>query len=109
MKMKTLLVMAVIGISGLSLSSCVSESGPYDYNTYGAYPSSGYYGGQTLVIGGGDPYRSRYRHDRYDRSRYHGNRDRYERRGRPEHHNHRPENRPNGSRGWRHHRRIPEQ
>ncbi|MBB4571484.1 hypothetical protein [Rhizobium leucaenae] len=101
MTMKSMLVAAIVGFTGLILSSCVEE-GPL-YGTSGYNP--GYYGGGAIFIGGGDHYRYRYRYDRnhYYRDRYRGHHD--YRSGRLEYRGHRPEyqhGRPGG-----HHRIIP--
>lgn len=86
MNMKSMLV-AAIGLTGLTLSSCVEE-GPYRTSGY----SPGYYNGGAIFIGGGDRYRYRYDRNRYYRHRYHGHHE-YHRSGRPEYRSHRQEDR----------------
>ncbi|MDL2410838.1 hypothetical protein PY650_35965 [Rhizobium calliandrae] len=89
-------------LAGL-LSSCVVESSPSGYNGYSSgYYSGGYYGG-TVIYGGSNRYRSRYSGDRYryDHRSFHGH-------GRSQHSiHHRPENRHYGRRGSHHHRSVP--
>ncbi len=104
MRSKSLLAAVVLGLAGL-LSSCVSESGPYGYNGYtGGYYSGGYYGG-TVIYGGNNWYRPRYRTERY---RYRNDHRSYHRHGRPEHSmHHRPEYRRDGRPGGHYHRIIP--
>ena len=89
MKIKSLLVAAIIGFAGVSLSSCVEEGVPYRTSGY----NGGYYSGGAVFVGGGDRYRYR-----YDSRRYRGSRD-YHRSGRPEYRGHRPEYRQDGR--WR--------
>ncbi|WP_457300963.1 hypothetical protein [Phyllobacterium sp. P5_D12] len=78
MSMKSLVIAAVVGLSGLSASGCVETTGPY----YGGYSGYGGYYGTTIYDDGyynGPRYynnRSRY----YNNRRYDGNRDDWRRR-----------------------------
>lgn len=102
MQLKSLLVAAVLGLAGLSLSSCVEGGGSYGYEGY----SSGYYSGGGVIIGSRDHYRPGYRYNSY---RYRGDRRHYNRPGRPQYSGHRPGYRHDGRSGGGHHRRIPRQ
>jgi hypothetical protein len=71
MSIKSLLVAAVIGLSGLSVSGCVETTGPYyggygGYGTYGGYGGYGGYYGTTIYSGFYDGPRYDRRYRRYD-------------------------------------------
>ena len=106
MQLKSLLVAAIVGLAGLSLSGCVDGGGSYRYGGYnggyGGY-NGGYYDGGGVIIGSRDHYRPRYRNDSY---RYRGDHRQYNRPGRPQYSGRHPGYRYDGRPGD-HHRRIP--
>ncbi|MEF0941556.1 hypothetical protein [Rhizobium sp. BR 362] len=66
MTMKSMLVVAIVGFTGLILSSCVDDGSLYRTSGY----SPGYYSGGAIFIGGGDHYRYRYDRNHHYRTRY---------------------------------------
>lgn len=116
MRLKSLFVAAVLGLAGLSLSSCV-DGGYYEYSsTYygnpyyggpyygGGYYPGGYYRGGGVIIGSGGYYGPGYRYNSY---RYGGGYRRYYRSGRSQYSGRNPGYRYAGRPGSDHHRRIP--
>ncbi len=106
MQLKSLLVAAIIALTGLSLSSCVEGGSYYGPGGYSSdYYNGGYYSGGGVIIGGGGFYSGpRYRSDRY---RYRGDHRQYHRPGRPQYSGRHPEYRHDGRPGGRHHRLVP--
>lgn len=85
MSIRNLVMAATVGLSAVTISSCVETTGPY----YGGYAGYGGYYGTTVYSGFYDPYRyggyydpyryDRYRYDRYRNDRYRNDGYRYDR------------------------------